>query len=73
MNYYDEIKNKLIDNEYKIKIGDRYNYIDLLPYNINYNCYVVIELKKEHIEQIETYMHYIDRNIKRIEQGKMIV
>ena len=34
-----------IDNEYKIKLGDRYNYIDLLLYNINYNCYVVIELK----------------------------
>ncbi len=41
-------------NEYKIKLGDRYNYIDLLLYNIEYNCYVVIELKvtelkKEHI------------------------
>ena len=34
-----------IDNEYKIKLGDRYNYIDLLLYNINFNCYVVIELK----------------------------
>ena len=34
-----------IDSEYKIKIGDRYNYIDLLLFNIEYNCYVVIELK----------------------------
>ena len=66
-----------IDNEYKIKIGDRYNYIDLLLFNINYSCYVVIELKvtelkKEHIGQIETYMNYIDRNIRRIEQDKTI-
>jgi predicted nuclease of restriction endonuclease-like (RecB) superfamily len=66
-----------IKNEYKIKIGDRYNYIDLLLYNINYNCYVVIELKvtelkKEHIGQIETYMAYIDKNIKRIDQDKTI-
>ena len=66
-----------IKSEYKIKIGDRYNYIDLLLYNINYNCYVVIELKvtelkKEHIGQIETYMNYIDKNIKRIEQDKTI-
>ena len=30
-----------IDKEYKIKLGDRYNYIDLLLYNIKYNCYVV--------------------------------
>ena len=42
-----------IDNEYKIKMGDRYNYIDLLLYNIKYRCYVVVELKitelkKEH-------------------------
>ena len=34
-----------IDNEYKIKLGNRYNYIDLLLFNIKYNCYVVIELK----------------------------
>ena len=66
-----------IKSEYKIKIGDRYNYIDLLLYNINYNCYVVIELKvtelkKEHIGQIETYMNYIDKNIRRIEQDKTI-
>ena len=66
-----------IKSEYKIKLGDRYNYIDLLLYNINYNCYVVIELKvtelkKEHIGQIETYMNYIDKNIKRIEQDKTI-
>ena len=66
-----------IKSEYKIKIGDRYNYIDLLLYNINYSCYVVIELKvtelkKEHIGQIETYMNYIDRNIRRIEQDKTI-
>ena len=51
-----------IGNEYKIKIGDKYNYIDLLLYNIKYNCYVVVELKitelkKEHIGQIETYMN----------------
>ncbi len=66
-----------IDNEYKIKIGDRYNYIDLLLFNIEYNCYVVIELKvtelkKEHIGQIEFYMNYIDKNLKNINQNKTI-
>ena len=49
-------------NEYKIKIGDRYNYIDLLLYNIKFNCYVVIEikvteLKTEYVEQIQKYMN----------------
>ena len=66
-----------IDSEYKIKLGDRYNYIDLLLFNYIYNCFIVIELKitelkKEHIGQIETYMNYIDKNIKKIEQDKTI-
>ena len=66
-----------IENEYKIKLGTTYNYIDLLLYNIKYKCYVVIELKitelkKEHIGQIQTYMDYIDKNIKTIEEDKTI-
>lgn len=66
-----------VGNEYKIKIGDRYNYIDLLLYNIKYKCYVVIELKitelkKEHTGQIMTYMNYIDKNVKTIEENDTI-
>ena len=66
-----------IDNEYKIKIGDRYNYIDLLLFNYEFNCFVVVELKvtelrKEHIGQIEFYMNYIDKNLKSINQNKTI-
>ena len=66
-----------ISNEYPIKIGNIYNYIDLLLYNIDFNCYVVVELKvtklkKEHIGQIEVYMNYIDRNLKRENQDKTI-
>lgn len=66
-----------IDNEYKIKIDERYNYIDLLLFNIKFNCYVVIELKvtelkKEHIGQIQVYMNYIDKNLKKINQDKTI-
>ena len=66
-----------IDNEYKIKLGDRYNYVDLLLYNIKYKCYVVVELKitelkKEHTGQIMTYMNYIDKNIKTIEENKTV-
>ena len=66
-----------IKNEYKIKIGERYNYIDLLLFNIEYNCYVVIELKvtelkKEHIGQIQIYMNYIDNSLRKITQDKTI-
>ncbi len=66
-----------IRNEYKIKINNTYNYIDLLLFNIKYNCYVVVELKvtevkKEHIGQVEVYMNYIDKHIKGINNNKTI-
>lgn len=66
-----------IGNEYKIKIGNNYNYIDLLLFNTEYNCYVVIELKvtelkKEHIGQVEVYMNYVDKVIKKPHHDKTI-
>ena len=66
-----------IDHEYKIKFNDRYNYIDFLLFNIDFNCYVVVEikiteLKKEHIGQIQTYINYIDKNIKKITHDNTI-
>ena len=71
-NYY-----SFVGSEYKIKIGNSYNYIDLLLFNYEYNCFVVIELKitslkKEHIGQIEIYMNYIDNNLKKINMDKTI-
>ena len=66
-----------VENEYKIKIGNTYNYIDILLFNYIYNCFVVIELKvtelkKEHIGQIQIYMNYVDKNIRTINQDKTI-
>ena len=66
-----------IGSEYKIKIGDRYNYIDLLLFNIKFNCYVVVELKitefkVEYISQVQKYMNYIDKNIKEISNNNTI-
>ncbi len=60
-----------IGSEYKIKIGDRNHHIDLLLFNIKFNCYVVIELKVtefkvEYISQVQKYMNYIDKNIKEM-------
>ena len=57
-------------SQYKIKIGANYNYIDVLLFNVMDMNYVVVEikvteLKKEHIGQIETYMNYIDVNLKK--------
>ena len=66
-----------IRNEYKIKINNTYNYIDLLLFNYIYNSFVVVELKvtevkKEHIGQIEVYMNYIDKHVKGINNNKTI-
>ncbi len=66
-----------IKNEYKIKIGDNYNYIDLLLFNYIYNCFVIVELKvtdlkKEHIGQVQVYMNYIDKHLKNDNQNKTI-
>ena len=60
-----------VGSQYKVKIGDSYHKIDLLLFNIEYNAYVVVELKitefkVEYISQVRKYMNYIDRNIKKI-------
>ena len=66
-----------IKNEYKIKLGDIYNYIDLLLFNYKYNCFVVVELKvtelkAEYVGQIMKYMNYVDKNIKDMNQDRTI-
>ena len=66
-----------IGSEYKIKIGDRNYHIDLLLFNIKYNCYVVVELKVtefkvEYISQVQKYMNYIDKNLKEISNNNTI-
>ena len=72
-NFLNQLGNgfSFIGSEYKIKVGNAYNYIDILLFNYQFNCFVVVELKvtelrKEHIGQIEIYMNYIDKNVKRI-------
>ena len=78
-NFLTELGNgfTFVKSEYSIKLDDRYNYVDLLLYNIKYKCYVVVELKitelkKEHTGQIMTYMNYIDKNLKIIEENNTV-
>ena len=57
-------------SQYKIKIGANYNYIDVLLSNVMDMNYVVVEikvteLKKEYVGQIQTYMNYVDVNLKK--------
>lgn len=57
-------------SEKKLKVGNKFHYIDLLFFNVEMDCYVVIELKikdlkKEDIGQLQFYMNYIDLEIKK--------
>ncbi len=66
-----------IGSEYKIKIGERYNYVDILLFNFKYNCFVVVKLKvtefkSEYISQVQKYMNYIDKNVKELNHNKTI-
>lgn len=66
-----------VGNEYKIKVDGKYNYIDLLLFNYEYMCFIVVELKvtelkKEHIGQVQVYMNYIDKNLRKFNQDKTI-
>ena len=66
-----------VGNEVKIKIGNRYNRIDFLLFNVKYNCYVVIELKvtelkAEYIGQITKYIGYVNKHIKESFHDKTV-
>lgn len=78
-NFLKELGNNFcyIEREFKIRIGDTYNYIDLLLYNIKFKCYVVIELKvtelnSNHTGQIQKYMNYVDKHIKTIDENDTV-
>jgi len=78
-NFLEQLGNgfSYIKSEYKIIIGNKPNYIDMLLYNVNFNCYVVVELKvtesnKDHLGQIMVYKNYIDKYVKNINQDKTI-
>lgn len=66
-----------VGNEYKIKMGNTYNFIDILLFNIEYNCYIIVELKimkvnKNHIGQVQVYMNYINEHLRKPNQDKTI-
>lgn len=58
-----------VGNQYKINDGNKNYFVDMLLYNIKYNCYVVVEikcrnLKKEDKGQVEFYMNLVDKYVK---------
>ena len=58
-----------IGNQYRLSLGEKEYYIDLLFYHLQLRCYVVIELKTgdfkpEHIGQLNFYVTAVDRQLK---------
>ena len=58
-----------VGNQYKVRDGNKNYFIDMLLYNIKYDCYVVVEikcrkLKKEDKGQVEFYMNLVDNYVK---------
>ena len=58
-----------VGNQYKVSDGNKNYFIDMLLYNIKYDCYVVVEikcrkLKKEDKGQVEFYMNLVDNYVK---------
>ncbi len=67
----------LVGHEYKIKIGNSYNCIDLLFFNTELNAYIVVEVKTKEskpqdIGQLEFYVRYVEKNIKESNNNKTI-
>ena len=59
-----------IGSEIKIKLGNKYNYIDFLLFNYIYNCFVIVELKitemkAEYIGQVMKYIGYVNKYIRK--------
>ncbi len=57
-------------NEVKCKIGNYYHRIDILLFNVEFNCYAVIELKTtefkaDYIGQTLKYIGYVNEHIKK--------
>ena len=66
-----------LEQEYRVSVGNRDFYIDLLFYNIPLHCYVVIEVKTDEFEpeylgQLSLYVSAIDKKVRGKSDNKTI-
>ena len=67
----------LAGHEYKINVGGRTYKIDLLFFNYELNAFVVVEVETKEIRhsdisQLQFYVNYIDRVVKKVNHNKTI-
>ena len=66
-----------VGREYRLQIGHTEKFIDMLFYNLNLRCYVVIEVKinefdSENVGQLGTYISAVNHILKRPEDNPTI-
>ncbi len=66
-----------VGEEYRIQVGNKDFYIDLLFYNRGLSCLVAIELKvtdfkPEHIGQMEFYLEALDRDVRKSNENPSV-
>ena len=66
-----------VGEEYRIQIGNRDYYIDLLFYNRAYSCLVAFELKlgefePEYLSKMNFYLEALDRNVKKRDENPSV-
>lgn len=66
-----------IGEEYRVQVGDRDYFIDLLFYNRTYSCLVAFELKlgefePEYLSKMNFYLEALDRQIKKDEENPSV-
>ncbi|MDR1877058.1 MAG: PDDEXK nuclease domain-containing protein [Flavobacteriaceae bacterium] len=66
-----------IDEEYKVQVGNRDFYIDLLFYHRDLQCLVAFELKSvefqpDHLGQLNFYLEALDRDVKKKNENPSI-
>ncbi|KGE13696.1 PDDEXK nuclease domain-containing protein [Sphingobacterium deserti] len=66
-----------IDEEYKVQVGNKDFYIDLLFYHRDLQCLVAFELKAdefqpEHLGQLNFYLEALDRDVKKTHENPSI-
>lgn len=66
-----------VGKEYRLQIGNKEKFIDMLFYNLSLKCYVVIELKinefdSDNVGQIGTYISAVNHILKRTDDNPTI-
>ena len=63
--------------EYRLQVGRTEQFLDMLFYNVNLRCYVVVEVKTEpfspaHVGQLSTYVVAVDHILKKPSDNKTL-